>query len=62
MYDRVIASQLGAAAAEHAIAGEFGLTLGISNGRVTGTPLSAVVGASKPLDRHLFNLAQTLAQ
>jgi 6-phosphofructokinase 1 len=62
VYDRVIASQLGAAAAEHAIAGEFGLTLGISNGRVTGTPLSAVVGASKPLDRHLFNLAQTLAQ
>ena len=62
VFDRVIASQLGAAAVEHAAAGEFGVTLGVSSGRVTSTPLSAVVGASKPLDRHLFDLAQALAQ
>jgi 6-phosphofructokinase 1 len=62
VYDRLIASRLGAAAVEHAIAGEFGLTLGILNGRVTATPLSAVVGARKPIDHELFSLAHTLAR
>jgi 6-phosphofructokinase 1 len=62
VYDRVIASQLGAAAVEHTVAGEFGVTLGISNGRVTCKTLSAAVGATKPLDRELYSLAQTLAQ
>ena len=62
VYDRMIATQLGAAAANDAVAGEFGLTLGMLNGRVTGTPLSAVVGTIKPLDRQLYSLAQTLAQ
>lgn len=61
-YDRMIGSQLGAAAAEHAVAGEFGLTLGMLNGRVASTPLSAVVGKIKPFDRGLFDLARTLAQ
>lgn len=62
VYDRMIASQLGAAAATHAVAGEFGLTLGIMNGRVTSAPLASLAGAVKPLDRRLFDLAQTLAQ
>jgi 6-phosphofructokinase 1 len=62
VYDRVIATQLGAAAVDHAAAGEFGLTLGMLDGRVTGTPLSAVVGTIKPLDRNLYSLAQTLAR
>lgn len=62
VYDRIIASQLGAAAVDHAAAGEFGVTLGISNGRVTCKTLSAAVDATKPLDRELYSLAQTLAQ
>lgn len=62
IYDRIIGSQLGAAAAEHAVAGEFGLTLGIVNGRVSSTPLSTLHGTVKPLDRRLFDLACTLAQ
>jgi 6-phosphofructokinase 1 len=62
VYDRMIASQLGAAAAMHAVAGEFGLTLGIMNGRVTSAPLASLVGAVKSLDRRLFDLAQTLAK
>lgn len=62
VYDRVIASQLGAAAVDHALAGEFGVTLGISNGQVTCKTLSSAVGAIKPLDRQLYSLAQTLAQ
>jgi 6-phosphofructokinase 1 len=61
IHDRIIASQLGAAAAEHAVAGEFGLTLGMMNGKVTSTPLTALTGTLRPLDRRLFELAQTLA-
>lgn len=61
VYDRVIASQLGVAAVDHAVAGEHGVTLGISNGQVTCNSLSAVIGAIKPLDRQLYNLEQTLA-
>jgi 6-phosphofructokinase 1 len=60
-YDRIIASQLGAAAIEHIAAGEVGITLGILNGKVSARPISEVVGAKKPLDRELFNLAQLLA-
>jgi len=62
VYDRIIASQLGAAAAEHAVAGEFGITLGIVNGKVTSTPLAALTGSLKPLDRRLFELAHMLTQ
>jgi 6-phosphofructokinase 1 len=62
IYDRIIASQLGAAATEHAVAGEFGLTLGIVNGKVTSTPLASLTGALRPLDRRMFELAQMLAQ
>ncbi len=61
VYDRVMASRLGAAAASHAVAGEHGLTLGIVNGAVKSTPLASLAGAIKPLDRQLFDLAQTLA-
>jgi 6-phosphofructokinase 1 len=62
VYDRMIASELGAAAIDRAVLGEFGLTLGISNGRVTGSPFAALAGAVKPLNRDLYNLAQALAQ
>ncbi len=62
VFDRLLASQLGAAAVEQLETGEFGVTLGMVNGRVTATPLSAVVGIRKPLDQRLFALAQVLAQ
>ena len=62
VYDRMIGSELGAAAVDHAVAREFGLTLGMLNGTVTSSPLSSVVGAVKPLDKRLFKLAQILAQ
>jgi 6-phosphofructokinase 1 len=62
VFDRLIASQLGAAAVDHVAAGEFGITLGLLNGRITSTLLANVVEAKKPFDRSLFNLAQLLAK
>ena len=62
-YDRLIASQLGAAAVDHLAAGEFGITLGVVNGKVTATLLSDVLQANrKPLNADLVNLAQVLAK
>ncbi len=61
-YDRLVASQLGAAAAECAIAGDRGVTFGIANGRVSRSPLTAVVDATRSLDLKLFDLARVLAQ
>jgi 6-phosphofructokinase 1 len=60
IYDRLIASQLGAAAVDHIVAGEFGLTLGITNGKVTPTRISELTGKKKPLNRQLLALAQVL--
>lgn len=61
VYDRLIASQLGAAAIDHIAAGESGLTLGMVSGKVTPTHISEVAGAKKPLNMELFNLAQALS-
>jgi 6-phosphofructokinase 1 len=62
VFDRMIATLLGAAAIEHLDAGDHGVLLGIRNGKVTGTPLSEVVNGKKPLDLRLFDLAQILAK
>jgi hypothetical protein len=36
--------------------------VGMRGGQVTATPLAEVVGAIKPLDTRLLQLAQTLAR
>jgi len=61
VFDRLLATRLGAAAVETLGAGEHGLLLGMMGGRVVTTPLEAVVGAIKPLDLGLLELAQLLA-
>jgi 6-phosphofructokinase 1 len=60
VYDRLIASQLGAAAVDHIAAGEFGLTLGIVNDKVTPRRISELTGQKKPLNTQLLSLAQVL--
>lgn len=62
VFDRLLASQLGAAAVDHLERGEFDVSLGMMDGRLTATPLSQVVGARKPLDRKLLALAHVLAR
>ena len=60
--DRLIASQLGAAAIERIAAGEHGLLLGMTGGAVRSMPLSQVAGARKVMDTRLVELAGVLEQ
>lgn len=61
-FDRMLGSELGAAAVEHAVRGELGVSIGMVRGRIAATPLTTVVGTTRPLDRRLYDLAQTLAR
>jgi 6-phosphofructokinase 1 len=60
--DRLLATQLGAAAIEQLQANVHGVLVGMRGGQVSATPLAEVVGAIKPLDTRLLQLAQTLAR
>jgi 6-phosphofructokinase 1 len=60
--DRLLATQLGAAAVEQLNAEVHGVLVGMRGGEVVATPLAEVVGAIKPLDTRLLQLAQTLAR
>jgi 6-phosphofructokinase 1 len=60
--DRLLATQLGAAAIEQLQANVHGVLVGMRGGQVSATPLTEVVGAIKPLDTRLLQLAQTLAR
>jgi 6-phosphofructokinase 1 len=62
VFDRLIASELGAAAIERIAAGEHGLMLGITGGAVQALPLSPAVTSRKALDMRLVGLAKVLEQ
>ena len=49
-YDRVLATRLGAAAADMIMDGDFGYMVAIKRGEVTKTPLSEVAGKLKVVD------------
>lgn len=59
-YDRLLATRLGAGAVEALARGESGVLIGLQQGCVTSTPLTAIVGVQKPLDPELFILAKVL--
>lgn len=61
-FDRLIASQLGAAAVERIAAGQHGVMLGISGGTVTATPFAQMMASKKTLDLRLVELANVLEQ
>jgi len=60
-FDRILASQLGAAAADTLARGEHGVLIGLRQGRVSATPLHEIAGVQKPLDPALYRLVQVLA-
>ena len=60
-FDRMLGTQLGAAAVAAAAEGRFGVIVGLCNGKVAETPLQDVAGRMKPADAGLFELAQMLA-
>jgi 6-phosphofructokinase 1 len=59
--DRLLATQLGAAAVEQLEAGTHGVLVGMRGCHVCTTPLDQVVGAIKPLDKGLLKIAAVLA-
>ena len=61
-HDRVLASRLGAAAAETLIAGTSGVMLGEVEGEIALTPLAEAVEKRKPINRSLYDLAGILAE
>jgi 6-phosphofructokinase 1 len=60
VFDRLLASRLGAAATERAMSGEHGVLLGLSARDILSTPLSEVPGRSKEIPEYLFDLAHSL--
>jgi 6-phosphofructokinase 1 len=62
VFDRMSATVLGAAAAEHLHGDTHGVLLGILGGKVTATLLRDVVRAAKPLDPKLLQLAGILTE
>ncbi len=61
-FDRLLASRLGARAAEVLAQGQSGVLVGLIKSEVTTTPLEQVAGRRKPIDLDLYNLANILAR
>jgi 6-phosphofructokinase 1 len=61
VFDRLLATRLGAAATAHLARGERDVLIGLQQDEVIATPLSEVVSRKKPLDTSLFDLARVLA-
>lgn len=62
VYDRMLATRLGAGAIECLARDEHGVLVGLIRSEVVTTPLAKVVSGKKPLDLHLFDLAGILAR
>ncbi len=60
--DRLLATRLGAEAAERMVTGESGVLVGEEKGAIVTTPLEKVVAGKKPLDPWFLNTADTLAR
>jgi len=60
--DRMLGTQLGAAAAEALARGEHGVVVGRIQGQLATTPFGEVVAKKKPLDPSLMELAKVLAR
>ena len=61
VFDRLLATRLGAAATGHLARGERDVLIGLQKDEIVATPLSEVVACQKPLDKSLFDLARVLA-
>jgi 6-phosphofructokinase 1 len=61
-YDRLLGTQLGAAATDQLAGGDHGVLMGLIGGRIAATPLDVVVSGQKPLDVSLMGLVHVLAQ
>lgn len=62
LFDRMLGTRLGAAAADYLAKGQHGLLVGLIRGEIAATPLSEVGASRKPLDLRLLELARVLAE
>jgi 6-phosphofructokinase 1 len=62
VFDRLLATQLGAAAIDQVLQGASGVLVGVVGGKTVATPLENVVGVPKSPDLTLLELAHTLAR
>lgn len=62
VFDRLLATRMGAAATECIARNEYGVLVGLIKGEFKSTPLVEVVGKRKMVDNDLFVLARVLAQ
>jgi 6-phosphofructokinase 1 len=62
VFDRFLATQLGATGAEMLIRGEKGVMVGLVKGRLAATPLDEVASNKKTLDLRLLELARILSR
>lgn len=62
VFDRLLATRLGAAATRHLARGEHGMLVGWIGGETAVTPLSEVVSHRKQLDLNLVDLANVLSK
>ncbi len=60
-FDRMLATQLSAAAVEHMISGQHGVLIGLLKGQIAATPYREVVANKKILDVGLLELARVLS-
>jgi 6-phosphofructokinase 1 len=62
VFDRLLATQMGAAATDCIARSEFGVLVGLVKGGIKTTPLIEIVSKKKLLDPHLLTLANVLAK
>ncbi len=61
-FDRIMATQLGAAAITQLAHGNHGVLVGVVNGQVVNTTLADVAHRTRPASRHWIDLARMLAE
>jgi 6-phosphofructokinase 1 len=61
VFDRMLATRLGAGAVDRLAAGEHGVMVGFLGGKIVSTPLSQVMSQKRVLDAELLALAKVLA-
>jgi len=61
VFDRMLATRLGAGAVDRLGAGEHGVMMGFLGGKIVATPLSQVTSGKRVLDAELLALAKVLA-
>jgi 6-phosphofructokinase 1 len=62
VFDRLLATRLGAAAVTTLLAGDHGTLLGMRNGEIASTALPTVCTGIRPIDRSLLELAEVLSR